>query len=124
MFVDGDANILPWYERARKFLILVRMCKKTKKLLFACSFAMQMLVFLCATNLYITKVVNGGGKGSPKTEFGRIDKKTLKELVFGDVFIDSTTGDVYGYDSQKSEFYPIANVGIHNHKAAQENGPR
>lgn len=98
------------------------MCKKTRKLLFACSFAMQIFVYLCATNLYITRVVNGGGKGTPKSEFAHVDKKTLDELVFGDVFVDSATGDVYGYDTQKAEFYPIANVGIHNHKIAQEHG--
>jgi hypothetical protein len=122
VFIDGDANILPWYERARKFLILIRMCKKTRKLLFACSFAMQIFVYLCATNLYISRVVNGNGKGTPKAEFAAVDKKKLNELVFGDVFIDSTTGDVYGFDSQKGEFYPIANAGIHNHKSAQEYG--
>ena len=122
MFVDGDANMLPWFERAHKFLILIRMCKKTRKLLFASSFAMQIFVFLCATNLYITRVVNGGGKGTPKAEFAAFDRKKLKELAFGDAFLDSTTGDVYGFDSQKDEFYPIANVGIHNHKAAQEHG--
>jgi hypothetical protein len=46
VFIDGDANKLPWLTSARKFLILIRMCKQTHKLLFASSFAMQTLVFL------------------------------------------------------------------------------
>ena len=121
VFIDGDANMLPWLDRSRKFLALLRMCKKTKKLLFASGFAMQMLVFLCATNQHISRVVNGNGKGSPKTEFAK-DTKVLRDLAFGDVFLDSRTGDVYGYDSQKKEFYPMANVGLHSHKAAQESG--
>jgi hypothetical protein len=27
VFIDGDANKLPWLTSARKFLILLRMCK-------------------------------------------------------------------------------------------------
>ena len=122
MFIDGDENILPWYEKGRKFLILVRMCKKTRKLLFACGFAMQMMVFLCATNLHISRIVNGGGKGSAVEEFKRTEKSVLQSLGFGDTFLDSSTGDIYGYDTIKGEFYPIANVGLHNHKSAQESG--
>ena len=122
VFIDGDENILPWYEKGRKFLILIRMCKKTRKLLFASGFAMQMLVYLCATNLHINRIVNGSGKGSSLEDFKKTDQNVLNSLGFGDIFLDSSTGDLYGYDSIKKEFYPIANVGLHNHKAAQENG--
>jgi len=122
VFIDGDENILPWYEKGRKFLILIRMCKKTRKLLFASGFAMQMMVFLCATNLHISRIVNGGGKGSSVEEFKKTDQSVLQTLGFGDTFLDSSTGDMYGYDTIKGEFYPIANVGLHNHKTAQESG--
>ena len=122
VFFDGDENLLPWSPRCHKFLILLRMCKKTNKLTFCCSFAMHLLVYLCATNLYINRVVNGSGKGSPKPTFTKMDRSVLEGLVYGDVVLDSTTGDVYGYDTTKREFYPMANVGLHNHKEAQESG--
>ncbi|OMJ75186.1 hypothetical protein SteCoe_25736 [Stentor coeruleus] len=120
IFIEGEANILPWLRRARKFLILMRMCKNTRKIVFACNFAMQMLVFLCATNFNIERVVNGKGHGSSLKSLHNIDSDIMKRLTLGDVFIDNATGDIYCHDSHKDEFYPVANTGIHNHKAAQE----
>jgi hypothetical protein len=120
IFMDGDATILPWFPKARKFLIMLRMCKKTGKVLFACSFAMQMFVFLCATNIYINQIVNGAGRGSNVAGFKKIPKSVLARLDYGDLFLDNATGDIYGYDMAKEEFYPIANAALHNHKSAQE----
>ena len=122
VFLDGDDSLLPWLEKTRKYLILLRMCKKTKKILFASGFALQILVFLCATNLHINRVVNGQGKGSSVADFAKTEKAVLNSLAFGDIFLDSATGDLYGYDSVKEQFYPAANAGLHSHKAAQENG--
>lgn len=121
IFIDGDANMLPWLKRSRKFLILLRMCKNTKKIVFACTFAMQILVFLCATNFNIECVINGKGHGGSLKSIHNINKPSLSKLTLGDVFLDNATGDIYCYDSHKDEFYPVANTGIHNHKSAQEN---
>ena len=121
IFIDGDANMLPWLRKARKFLILLRMCKNTKKILFACTFAMQMMVFLCATNFNIERVINGKGHGGSHKSIQTIERDYLHKLTLGDVFLDNATGDIYCYDSHKDEFYPVANTGIHNHKSAQEN---
>ena len=121
IFIDGDANMLPWLKRAKKFLILLRMCKNTKKILFACTSAMQMMVFLCATNFNIERVINGSGHGGSLKAMQHIDKNLMSKLTLGDVFLDNATGDIYCHDSHKDEFYPVANTGIHNHKAAQEN---
>ena len=120
VFIDGDSTILPWFPKARKFLIMLRMCKKTEKVMFACSFAMQMFAFLCATNIYINQIVNGAGRGSSVAAFKAVSKGVLSRLEYGDLFLDSATGDIYGYDMAKQEFYPIANAAIHNHKSAQE----
>ena len=121
IFIDGEANMLPWLKRARKFQILLRMCKNTKKIVFACTFAMQMLVFLCATNFNIERVINGQGHGGSLKSIHSLDHSKLNKLTLGDVFLDNATGDIYCHDSHKDEFYPIANTGIHSHKAAQEN---
>lgn len=72
IFIDGDANLLPWMRRAQKFLILMRMCKRTNKVVLACSCAMQMLVYLCATNFSIVRVINGKGRGGPKSDIYKI----------------------------------------------------
>jgi hypothetical protein len=126
IFIDGDANLLPWYRRARKvrdrkFLILLRMAKKTHKLVFAGSMAMQIYVFLCACNFQINQVINGQGKGSSLAKMHLMDKTAFDRLTLGDVFLDNSTGDLYSYDPHQEGFLPIANAGIHNHKAAQDN---
>lgn len=125
VFIDGEALNLPWFQRMRKvsgrqYLILMRMCKKTGKVLFGCGFAMQTLAFLCATNIFVNRIVNGNGKGSLLKNFKSVPKSVLKQTEHGDLFLDSATGDLYAYDQIKEEFYPIANCAIHNHKAAQE----
>lgn len=97
------------------------MCKSTKKILFASTFAMQILVFLCATNVNIGCVINARGRGSSLHEIHQLPREKLNKLSLGDVFLDNSTGDIYCYDAHRNEFYPVANTGIHNHKAAQEN---
>ena len=121
IFIDGEANMLPWLKRAKKFQILLRMCKNTKKIVFASTFAMQMLVFLCATNFNIERVINGQGHGGSLKAIHNLNTSSINKLTLGDVFLDNATGDIYCHDSHKDEFYPVANTGIHNHKAAQEN---
>ena len=51
IFITGNPNLLPWSPKAKKVLILLRMCLKSKKMVFASGFAFFCLVFLCATNL-------------------------------------------------------------------------
>mmetsp|Transcript_7935 Transcript_7935/g.15428 ORF Transcript_7935/g.15428 Transcript_7935/m.15428 type:complete len:620 (-) Transcript_7935:28-1887(-) len=121
IFIDGDANLLPWYKRASKFLILLRMAKKTHKIVFAGSMAMQMYVFLCACNFQINQVINGNGKGSSLAKIHSMERSAFDKLTLGDVFLDNSTGDIYSYDIHQEAFFPIANAGIHNHKAAQDN---
>ena len=51
IFFEGDANLRPWSPTAYKYLILLRMCMRSNKILFASNFAMQGLVFLIASNI-------------------------------------------------------------------------
>ena len=37
----------------------------------------------------------------------------------GDHFLDNVTGDLYSYNSERNEWIPISNVGIHHSRAAQ-----
>lgn len=117
VFIDGDSNLLPWYKKARKFLILVRMCKRTKKLLFCSGFGALMIVFLCSAKYHIERVVNGRGKGSP-LEGIKTGDFTLHR---GEVLLDNGTGDLYVFEAHRSCIVPIANVGFHLRKVAEEN---
>ena len=96
------------------------MCKSTRKILFACTFAMQALVYICATNFHIDRVMNGRGKGCPLKDFQKYSNK-WSNFRPGDVFLDSSTGNIYSLDIHKQELFPVANAGIHNNKDAQDN---
>jgi hypothetical protein len=95
------------------------MAKKSHKVLFAGTMGMQMMVFLCACNFQINRVINGQGKGSSLAAMHVM--KDFDRLQIGDVFLDNSTGDIYTFDSHQGGFSPIANAGLHNHKAAQDN---
>jgi hypothetical protein len=97
------------------------MAKKTKKIVFAGSMAMQIYVFLCACNFQINQVINGNGKGSSMAHIHSMERAEFDKLTSADVFLDNSTGDIYSYDIHQEAFLPIANAGIHNHKAAQDN---
>lgn len=51
IFIIGDSFTRPWTPRMIKILILLRMCLRVRKLLFASGFAMQALVYLSASNI-------------------------------------------------------------------------
>lgn len=65
--------------------------------------------------------MNGDGKGTSLDKLMHMPRDILRRLDYGEMFLDSATGDIYSYDQAKGEFYPIANASIHHHKTAQEN---
>ena len=71
VFMDGDANLLPW--KTEKFSLLYRMCKSTNKCFFSAGVGMMMLVYYCATSYIDLHVINGNGKGSHLSEIHYID---------------------------------------------------
>lgn len=34
--------------------------------------------------------------------------------------LDNVTGDIYAFDSATNKFIPVANIGMHHYKTAQE----
>jgi len=119
VFIDGEPNLLPWSPKISKILILLRMCMKTKKILFASSFAMQALVFLSATNVERNvRVINGRGKGGKVADIMNISQ-SFESLKHEDLYLDNVTGDLYGYNHETSEWVPKMNAGIHFIQAAQ-----
>lgn len=64
IFITGDPYQLPWLKSTRKVLLLIRMCIKTKKNLFAASFAFMSYIYLCSTNFeQDVQIINGKQKG-------------------------------------------------------------
>lgn len=120
VLIDGDASLLPWLPRAEKLVTLIRMCKRTNKLLFAASCGMQAFMYLYSCAQKVRRVVNGAGKGGSLADAQELSRETLSQLRPGEVLLDNSTGDVYQYDPVLHEFYPVGNVGLHYRKAAEE----
>ena len=98
----------------------MRMCKRTKKVVFAAGCGMLMHVYLCSNKYHIHRVINGKGKGTSLNKIFSLKPEELNNIQAGDVFLDSGTGDMYCYDNIISEFFPIVNIGFHNHKIAED----
>eukprot|EP00743_Colponemidia_sp_Colp-15_P005762 GILK01006194.1.p1 GENE.GILK01006194.1~~GILK01006194.1.p1 ORF type:complete len:851 (+),score=173.04 GILK01006194.1:207-2759(+) len=114
VFIDGDANLLPWLPSCRKINILFRMIQKSNKCLFGCSFVMQMMIYFAALGSEKIRVVNGKGRGGPIESLQSLTPDFLQNLRKGDCFLDSATGDLYRYESLEEEWVPFANTGMHN----------
>ncbi|CAD8121629.1 unnamed protein product [Paramecium sonneborni] len=115
IFIIGDCHTRPWAGHMAKILVLLRMCLRVQKLLFASGFAMQALVYLSASNIErpINLINQNGGKLS--------DLRELKiQIQQSDMFLENTSGDLYVFNYETSEWIPKLNVGIHLRSAAQE----
>lgn len=96
------------------------MCLKVKKPLFVTSFAMESLVFLCATNFDRNINVINGHNGGKLQDLCSFAKSQNQNFSINDYFLDNVTGDLYIFNTEKQEWVAKVNVGLHNHKAAQE----
>lgn len=110
IFMDGDANLLPWTKKAYKFGLIFKQAKRCDKALFAAGFAAYMLIYYCATNYLSANVINGNEKGSKLEEIHSYDGSTLP---FDAKFLDNETGDLYIYNSNTGSWMPVANTGLH-----------
>ncbi|CAD8201878.1 unnamed protein product [Paramecium octaurelia] len=119
IFFEGDANLRPWSPNAYKYLILLRMCLRSNKIIFASSFAMQGLVFLIASNVECQISVINGLNGGQLGDLSKI-KKDLTDIKQTDFFLDNVTGDLYGFNYDTGEWVSKGNAGIHFRKAAEE----
>lgn len=52
------------------------------------------------------------------TDIAKIPNST--HLKHSDYFLDNTTGDLYGFNYETSEWIPRGNVGLHYRRSAQE----
>ena len=87
-------------------MILLRMCLRAKKVLFACSCAFLGLIFLSASNLeYNINVINGKGKGSMIGDFRHLSKP-LHKLGMFDYFLDALTGDLLQFNYRSKDWLP------------------
>jgi len=118
--VAGDVNLLPWQKSAEKVLILIKMCLRVKKWLFAVGFGMNALIYLSASNIEKPiRVINGNGRGGKLADLNTLDFNTMN-LGYSDYFLDHVTGDLYAYKHEYEEWIPFTNVGLHYQRAANE----
>ncbi|KAL4441119.1 hypothetical protein ABPG74_002069 [Tetrahymena malaccensis] len=120
IFITGDANVRPWSRSMKKILTLIRMSMKANKYLFASSFAMQAVVFLCASNLESNiEVINGQGNGGKLSDMHNLPIR-LQDVKHYHYFLENTTGDLYGFNYESNEWVPKGNCGLHFRRSAQE----
>ncbi|CAD8153800.1 unnamed protein product [Paramecium pentaurelia] len=120
VFIIASPNTRPWNPNMRNIISLIRMCIKTKKLLFMTSFGAQALAYLCASNISThINITNGNGEGSKLVDFPKYTLQALKNS-HDDYFLDTTTGDLYTYNKVTDEWIPKCNIGIHHRRDAME----
>ncbi|CAD8103675.1 unnamed protein product [Paramecium primaurelia] len=120
IFIIASPNTRPWNPNMRNIISLIRMCIKTKKLLFMTSFGAQALAYLCASNISThINITNGNGEGSKLVDFPKYTLQALKNS-HDDYFLDTTTGDLYTYNKVTDEWIPKCNIGIHHRRDAME----
>ncbi|CAD8173936.1 unnamed protein product [Paramecium octaurelia] len=120
VFIIASPNTRPWNHNMRNIISLIRMCIKTKKLLFMTSFGAQALAYLCASNISThINITNGNGEGSKLVDFPKYTIEALKN-AHDDYFLDTTTGDLYTYNKVTDEWMPKCNIGIHHRRDAME----
>lgn len=74
------------------------MCKMTNKSMFVSGLGLSMLVYYCATSFPILNVLNP--KGGRLDQISIMPKEALNEMGRNDVFLESVTGDYYGYNRE------------------------
>lgn len=65
------------------------------------------------------RVINGNGRGGKLSEFKNTDIDPMS-IGHNDYFLDHVTGDLYTYKHEADEWAPVANTGLHYHRAANE----
>lgn len=123
VFINGDPKLPCWGKRCEFLSVFLRMCIKTKKLVFATGLAFCCLIMLCATDLEkgCFNVVNGNGHGSKLQEINK-EIRLNKFIDENDVFLDTETGDFYRYNYETKEWVPKGNMGMHKKIYTQESG--
>ena len=114
IFINGESKILPWGKRTENINVLLRMCMKTNKMVFANGLGFYCLMMLCATDNEkgYFNVINGNGYGGKLSEITN-EIRLQKIIEENDVFLDSLTGDFYRYNYENKEWIPKGNMGVH-----------
>lgn len=115
IFLAGPSTILPWSPAARKVLILLKMCFTVQKKVFASGLGFQSLVFLAASNYANPhmNIINGLHGSSLKELEGNVHKWDVSKMRSTDYFLDSRTGDFYGFNHSSGVWAPCFNGGFH-----------
>jgi hypothetical protein len=101
------------------------MCLRTNKRLFASGFAMQAMVFLCATNISHQINILNGREGQPIEESKlKFVKKDPDAIHAWDYLLDNVTGDLFKFNKYELKWEVFGNCGIHKHYKAQTHAKR
>ena len=118
IFLDVDHRLLPWGQKSRTLLLLIKTAFFTNKAVFAAGAGLQFVSFVMSTGGKRLRVLNGEAGTDIK-----VMKKFTCPTVVGpdDVFLDSASGDFFelkdtGAGSKRGYVWsPAGSIGSHVH---------
>lgn len=121
VFIDGNEKYLPWEDKGYRLTEFIRLCKATKKILFAAGVALEILIYYLATGSNgFFNFINSKGQIQAIEEIQKIPLNFLKNLKKNDYFLDFVTGDILEYHIINKNWIPIMNIGLHKHITAEK----
>lgn len=119
VIVDVPGTVLPWMQKSLPLTKLFYQCKITNKPLFCAGAGMAQIAYFCAMESKTLSIINGLEKGG--------SMKNIKSFVKPDVldkltqnyhcYMDNLSGDVFSYNKDKCEWFPLGNTGLHDSRA-------
>ena len=83
---------------------------------------MQLLVYYCSTTFPDVNVINP--KGDRLDIINTISKDQTRKFRRTDVFLDSCTGDYYGFNQEQEIWVPLGNTGLHHLQTLETYGSK
>ena len=120
VIIDGYEKYAPWGNKSSLLCEFIKLCKITKKILYAGGVALEILIYYLSTgSLNEYNFVNSKGQIKSIEEMSIIPYKYMKELKNNDMFLDFVTGDIFEYKNNET-WIPIKNIGLHKQKTAEK----
>ncbi|GMH59725.1 hypothetical protein TrLO_g6446 [Triparma laevis f. longispina] len=116
IFLDVDRRLLPWGQKSRTLLLLIKTAFFTNKAVFAAGAGLQFVTFVMSTGGKRLRVLNG----EAGTDIKMMKKFRVPNVVGpDDVFLDSASGDFFeikeGTGKSGYVWSPAGSIGSHVH---------
>jgi hypothetical protein len=119
VIVDVPGTVLPWMAKSLPLSKLFYQCKITNKPMFFAGAGMAQISYFCAMESKNVSVINGLEKGGSMKNIKKFIKPEMLEVLTQGYhcYMDSLTGDMFSYNKEKCEWFPMGNTGLHDSRA-------